>query len=43
MSSEPLKYWKVVENPETKEKEPQLVEYHKLNEIDGLKTLNGII
>jgi hypothetical protein len=43
MSSEPLKYWKVKENPETKKKEPQLVEYHHLSEIDGLMTLNGII
>lgn len=36
---DPLRYWKVVE----KGKDPVLVDYTHLSEIDGLKTLNGII
>ena len=39
----PLKFWKEVENPETKEKAPTLVDYTSLAKIAGLNTLNGII
>ena len=39
VKKEPLRYWKIVDEG----KEPVLVEYTHLNEIDGLTTLNGII